>query len=466
MKSLLQHLKRSPAPFFLYMLVFFLPWQTRWIFVDSPISFQQMSIYSFDIIVLILMEITIIALIKNSWFKTRDAALTSTQWIIIFAHALIVIGLFSTAWAPNEPLALYSALRLLMGVSLLWIVSKIEFKWHTLFTVLMASLLLQAVLGIAQFITQDVLIVSKWLGAALQDASAAGTSVIQTIDGRWLRAHGTQSHPNIFGGFMLLGTIIASYLVNTHAAIHQSMAKRLVSLTTLVIFVTALIFSWSRSAWVAFIIAGVITLSIPIFEELKAWLIPRHIGDIFEITYSRVYEMRSKLYKTLFAVLTIVLMSIIYTPLFITRLTNQAPLEQLGVTQRMDGFQHTVEILQSNYISGGGIGSFTNLLQNAHPELLPYQIQPVHNMYALITSEVGIGALLLMTGIIIIAILHNSTHVAPLHITRKHITLLTALICLLIISDFDHYVWTYPSMQYLFWLLIALIIHPKTDTVI
>ena len=456
----------NPTAILLYVLVFLLPFQTRWIFVDSAIPFQQMSIYSFDIIILILLEITIITLIKKSWYKQDSATLTSAQWIIIFGHALIIIALFSTAWAPNEPLALYNAIRLLIGVSLLWIIPRIKFKWNILFTIFTASLLIQAGMGIFQFILQDSLIVSKWLGSAMQEASVPGTSIIQTIDGRWLRAHGTQSHPNIFGGFMVIGAIVVSHLINRYATYNIFSYKRLLAIISLILFVTALVFSWSRSAWIAFLIAGFITIMIPVYEEIKAWLIPRRIGEIFELTHTRFYEIRSKIFKTLLSLLVIILMGIIYFPLVQTRFQTQTRLEQLGVTQRLNGFSYTAEILKENYASGGGIGNFTTILQNAHPELALYEIQPVHNVYALITSELGIGALLLITSIIIIAILHRSTTIGPLTVTHRHITLITALIALLIISDFDHYVWTYPSMQYLFWLLIALIIHPKTDNML
>lgn len=458
--------KLNIPAYLLYAFVFLLPWQTRWIFVDATIPFEQMSIYSFDIVLLILLEIVTVKLIKQSWYKHDSGELTSAGWIIVFASALSIIGLLSAAWAPYESLALYNGLRLLAGLALLWIIPHISFKWRTLFIAFSISVGIQAFIGITQFITQDILIVSKWLGSAAHHAFTLGTSVIETSTGRWLRAYGTQSHPNIFGGFMVVGAITISYLINQYNARNTFSTGRLIATIGLILCITGLVFSWSRSAWIAFLLAGLITLFTPIYETIKDWLAPLRMGQTFELTYTRIYEMRCKIIKTLLSILVIILLAIIYTPLFTTRFHTETRLEQLGITQRLDGFTYAGEIISTHYATGAGIGNFTPIVQQLHPDVAWYTIQPVHNIYALIVSELGIGALLLFAGIIIIAILHQGTGIFTHHITHRHITLITLLIALLVISDFDHYVWTYPSMHHLFWLIIALIIHPKTDNVI
>jgi hypothetical protein len=86
------------------------------------------------------------------------------------------------------------------------------------------------------------------LGIAQHPVFQGGTSVVEAGGGRWLRAYGTLSHPNILGAFMVVSM---SALGVVMAAAH-SWKKQIVLCVMSVFFAAALFFSFSRAELLLF----------------------------------------------------------------------------------------------------------------------------------------------------------------------------------------------------------------------
>lgn len=151
------------------------------------------------------------------------------KWLEIGVVALIVVDRARTAeerWVGNEP-------RLLTK----------EGAWRLILLIILASGVTQALVGIWQF-----------------GLRGTGPEHFQILGGRFYRAYGTFEQPNPFGGFMAWLAVLA-----TGALIGELMqrleARRfrlrelgwpLILGAAAVLALLALVFSWSRGAWLGF----------------------------------------------------------------------------------------------------------------------------------------------------------------------------------------------------------------------
>jgi len=111
-----------------------------------------------------------------------------------------------------------------------------------------------------------------------------------------------------------------------------------------------------------------------------------------------------------------------------------------------------------NLFTGVGMGQFVTTMNDysAMP-LLKWQYQPVHNVFSLIWSELGIIGLILFISFIFTIL--KSFRSIPMQGPMFHIK--TAfrgiLIAFLIMMLFDHYAWDIQQGQALFWMILALV---------
>lgn len=124
--------------------------------------------------------------------------------------------------------------------------------------------------------------------------------------------------------------------------------------------------------------------------------------------------------------------------------------------------QWAFSLLKDNPILGSGIAQSVYLLQNfASEKLAVWQFQPVHNVFLLISAELGtFGCLLFIVTLYIAA--KRMFHVEHLHNTfveNIDSFFFAGLgIVLLVTSFFDHYYWDIQQGQILFWFILSLVV--------
>ncbi len=204
----------------LYLLIFLLPVQTRWIIKAGEINggyweYGTISLYATDILlILLLLSFVAYKFLNKSKIEKPKSEIFIYWW---FIAGLVIASFISTIFAFDKSIAIYGFIRLLLGIGLFWLVVKANYNKLKLVIVFLFAIALQACLAIWQFIYQTSF-ANKWLGLALHQAKDLGTSVIETVgsDGvgeRWLRAYGGLDHPNILGGFMVIGMVLAIGIV-------------------------------------------------------------------------------------------------------------------------------------------------------------------------------------------------------------------------------------------------------------
>jgi hypothetical protein len=250
------------------LLVFLLPWQTRWIILAGEINgvaseYLTISLYGVDIALALLLLLKIFHARKEgtalSSFWSASAVTAKLLFLFITWNGLSIF------WAANKFLALQHFAWLLLAMGLAWLISEYQKKTELVFWFL-TGLLLSAWLGIWQFFSQ-IAHANKWLGLSGHDPMQAGTSIVEFYTNkdavRWLRSYGSFDHPNIFGVMMAIGIVLSVWLF---AAKENRKTEKIFLFFALLSFAIGLFASLSRSAWLGLVL-GLLVIVIKSFVQ-------------------------------------------------------------------------------------------------------------------------------------------------------------------------------------------------------
>ncbi len=327
---------------------------------------------------------------------------------LFFAFSLLTT--LSTFWSHDWRSSLYISLHF-------WLVFMLILSlqdWHAAWTVaifgLCAALSIELIAGFAEFALQSTAFLDslnmKWPGTL--EPSLRGASVVQLANGlRILRAYGTLPHPNILAGLVFLAFLgpISVFLANKKP---NYPALMLVSVGIILLALT-----FSRSAWLAL------------------------LSFLFILIMKSKYFERKKLYLLLFTVALAILLTLYpLRDLVFTRVNNATvATEQISTVGRSWLTQQAINMIREHPLTGVGIGSFVVELSNKAVEGAP--IEPVHDIFLLITAELGAAGLILIIGLFMSIALTIIQSKSPRAILAG-----ATVAGLGIISLFDHYLWT------------------------
>jgi len=294
----------------------------------------------------------------------------------------------------------------------------------------LASLFLQATLGIYQFLTQHAP-ANKYLGLALHDPNTLGTSVVEAVSGRWLRAYGGFDHPNIFGGVLAVALVISAYLLASRKVIRRK--SDVVESLSLFIFhfvaLFALFFSFSRAAWLATIV-GWLVLCVVLALKRDAWIFGRFLVLMF------------------FSAVMVLIVVIPYQDLCRVRIEATSRLENKSVTERLSYVQEAKELWSQNWVTGVGVGNYLLALEKkASVKKAAWDYQPVHNVFLLLGAESGIFTVLFFVSFLFILITKN----------RREVFAPALFATILVLMLFDHWLISLPFGIIFLFLILGLL---------
>ncbi|MBI5734107.1 MAG: O-antigen ligase family protein [Candidatus Kerfeldbacteria bacterium] len=458
-----------------YLLVFILPWQTRWIIRDPLISggtweYGRISLYAWDVLLVILLIISLLKIwpeIKNFKFLIFNFKSNFKSIFQIFKSPvltyflLLLFTLTSVLWAGDKALVFYWVGRLMEGgVIWLWL-RALKPKLEYILLSLSLAGVVQAVWAIGQFVTQSTF-ASKWLGVAIHPITQYGTSVVLTDVGRWLRAYGGQVHPNVLGGLLVITCLATVWLYfnknfkfqnpnvksNPKSEIipKAQNPKLLNSYSYLLFYIIQLVglfFTFSRGAWLALFITLIFYLIIPVgkYVQLDKNPYPENSG----LNERQSYFIKQSLVVLGYTFLVFITLGVVLWQPTVGRILGGSRLEVKSVTERVTSVSDSGSVIAKHWLGGVGMGNYTYALQQSVPSQPANYYQPVHNTFLLIMAELGIiglGLILWLIKRVVFSsqfIIRNSLFLIPI--------LITAL--------FDHYWWTIPSMFLLLWLILG-----------
>jgi O-antigen ligase len=444
----------------LYLLVFFLPWQTRWIIRPGllnggPWEYGSISLYGTDILLIILLTLFVVYSFlegsndqipmindqKNFKFKILNLKLISNfkfQISNLLIGGLVLVAIISIFFAPDKSLAVYKLAWLGLGIGLFWLVAQAGYDKVKLAWSLLLGLAVQASLGIWQFLNQAAF-ANKWLGLAWHRASELGAAVVETMgrDGlgeRWLRAYGGLDHPNILGGALAVGALVLvgemirvekkdkKFLIFNFKFLNQFQISnfkfqniiKIIFWILLVFFAAALFFSFSRSAWLGLGTGLTALLARAVIK--KDWLTQK-------VVLQTILVMGAAGFVLFFQ----------YPNLVMTRLYSNERLEIKSTNERLESVKNSWQLIKSDWFIGTGVGNYSLVDYNAklrkcetakmrnYPstgqagenakkeceEISSFVFQPAHNVFLLVWAETGILGLICFLGVIVYLIIFN-----------------------------------------------------------
>lgn len=403
-----------------YLFVFLLPWQTKLILRPDASNFNEISLLASHLLLIII-------LIVFFTYKLREKrSLERISWLWVSVAVLEVAVLASFFFAIDQILAFEHYILFVSGIGLFFMLREETrpehedescLKKENIIYVFLSSLFLQAVFGIYQFLFQYSP-AFKYLGLAEHSASLLGSSVIETISGRWLRAYGGFDHPKIFGGVLAIALLLTAYWlaekkkVSSRREVYESI---FLFLFYFVAFF-ALFFTFSRSAWLAFIL-GQITIMVSFIVSRDRWAIGRFLALLF---FS-------------FVMATIVFLP--YQDLVQTRIQAEERLEQQSLIDRQQYLGQAKLVIQDNVVFGVGTGNYVRYLaKQDNYQQDSWDYQPVHNVFMLLWAESGSIALLAFLSFLFFLITKNRRGVMPVAV----------FIALIILMLFDHWLLSLP----------------------
>ena len=421
----------------LYLLVFLLPLQTRWIIRPGELNngyfeYGTIGLYATDIVLLTVLLLFAINLFKNKKIKNPNFAKAThgkqeskiKNFLIILACLELTIFI-SCCFADNKLIAFYKYAWFLLGIGFFFLIAKANYSRLKLLFGFFLGIFISASLGIWQFLNQSSF-ANKWLGLAAHNPSVSGVSVVEAIGSlglgeRWLRAYGTLDHPNMLGGLLAIGAVMTAFAI---VRLAETKNKKIIAnyqyiLYTLYFILStltlALFFTFSRAAWLAFVIGLFTILIIALIKKNRQQLL-----QILKIIL-------------IFGILVFILFTN-FQNLVLTRVKGESRLEQKSNIERLGSNKTAVDMFKNNWLIGVGIGNYTTELAKINPSQPAYFYHPTHNVYLLIAAEIGIFGIALFLYLIL--------YISHYILKSGKIYKIPLIISLIILLTFDHWLWS------------------------
>ncbi|PIZ98334.1 MAG: hypothetical protein COX77_04955 [Candidatus Komeilibacteria bacterium CG_4_10_14_0_2_um_filter_37_10] len=439
------------AEYLFCLLIFLLPWSTRWIYLPAFLNGQYWEYGTLSLYVTELFFAVLAIFVIGIFWSKIVVQSSDLSWSRIKRQDKLVL-LFIVYLLFNLWLSLHQAISwqyftwLLQGMAMFYLWRLLSNIWQKANYSLLAAGLVQSTLAIWQFLEQRVS-ANKWLGMAEHLVTTPGASVVEGA-GRFLRAYGSFSHPNILGGFLALVIIVNIYWlwrfyqqsgVITRSSHYRQVIHYLFLVSSLMISSYALCLTFARSAWLALGV-GLIFLAITTYRRQSK--VETIIGVKILITI----------------LLVIVLFISVNSQLFFSRFSGQSRLEVMSNQQRYTALVEVKSVIVHNLLLGVGLGNYTTYGYWLNQTHAAWDYQPAHNLYLLVWSEIGLIGLLILLGFILLVI----KSLWPIDTVEKRIKLCLA-ITLLLIGLFDHYWWSLYNGIIIWWLAWGWINHANKE---
>ncbi len=429
MASLRERLERWSAQFFPWawrLAVLVLPWQTRWFqegptIAGYPWEQGRISIYASWFLLLF---VAVLDLVLRK--KEHRPAIKST-WICGLTALFVAFTFITTASLRSTFEWWLEVVVLILFVRAVFSrVTLRDFSWW-----FALSLVPHALLGLWQSIDQSVVGYSL-LGMASQDPRTPGVAVIEVIGVRWLRAYGGFPHPNIFGGWLVIGIISLVMLLKERMI---KIWQKYVIFAFVTLFSLALACTYSRSAWIALVV-GCITMGISCIGFSK---------ESFQRNWKRL--------ALAFVLILVSFGSVFFLRpnLVMSRAQTTTRLEQKSVSERKQGIENALRILRERPLTGSGLGASALVVQRLDraeqkPAIIPV---PPHMVPLLGVAELGLVGTGILMAILLLSAKLFKLRFQQLAFSEKiaNLALCFTLVPILVL---DHYLWSYWSGKILF----------------
>ena len=295
-----------------------------------------------------------------------------------------------------------------------------------------ASLIFESLLSFLQYINQGSIgSLFYFLGERAYSFQTPGIANALINGQLVLRPYATFSHPNVLAGFLVI-TMLFLFIF-----LPKGSSAKIFLIFTLSLGTLSLFLSLSR-------------------VSILAWFICLSFLFCFSV-YKKYKKGKSNIKKSIFAASALIVLSLLFifqNSLLIQRFLSTS-LSDESVVQREDLFRQAISMFEKNPVFGVGLNGFYDNL-NPFSEKI-FLIQPVHNIFMLTLSQLGIVGFLFLLGMLILGLVRAIDIKSK---KRKYLICLFFSVCFL--GMFDHYFLTLQQGQLLLTIFFAVILSDKT----
>lgn len=279
-----------------------------------------------------------------------------------------------------------------------------KLKLTTIFYLFLINTLIQVTIGIMQF-SQGASLSLDFLGESQVVSGMQGSSFVELGGQLFLRSYGTFPHPNVLAGYLILSFILGICIIK------RDLLKGIVLAT---FSFMGIIFTLSR-------ISICMCIIILLFMLLK------------KVLRREIFYLRSFFLFERFESLVLGL--------------------DRSFDERRKLFDAGLKVLRENWLLGTGIGRFTEAMELFVPRAKNnvLLLQPVHNIFLLLLSDLGVLGSLAYLYILIYLFIKRFRRVS----LYSGILLFTVVV----IGLFDHYFFSMPQGLVLFYVFLSLSIY-------
>jgi hypothetical protein len=333
------------------------------------------------------------------------------KWLQI-ASLLLIYAFVSVFWSYDTIGAIFSAIHLFEGYALAYLIWVSGVSLASALAAFVIGVASTSALGVWQAITQTSF-ASSWLGIAAHQANVAGVSVVETSSGRYLRAYGTLPHPNVLGGYAAAG-LMAALALFSEAKKHRRSLLILAGVISI-----ALILTFSRSAWIAALVAVGLSFTLPNAVDKAARI--------------RLRPMTACVF------LCVAITAFVSLPLITSRLTAEGRLETKSIEERVSSLVLGYDLLKSDLATGVGVGNYLPAaFAGLGLDVDLFSVQPPHFTPLLIGVELGFFGLAILLGFVVAWWFESVWLMRRTGSSRVAITAAIPIVIILV-SVFDHY---------------------------
>ncbi len=419
-----------------YLILLFLPTQLGRHFWPSfsfvqgiRIDYLSPTIYLTDVLIFLLLVILVVSVFRNPKKLNLKHKILNIKYLL-----LILFLLAGVIFSKNPPVGIYGLIKLLEFIFLgLYFAKNISFdkkKIGIIASIFALGIIFESSVAILQFIRQSSSGgLLYYFGERFFDGQTPGIANVSLSGHLILRPYGTLPHPNVLAGYLTITMIIV--ISNLKSQI--SNLKKTLYLCSILIGTVALLLTMSRVAILLWILILFIRMLQAVYKKNK-----------FTIYY---------LLLTILIIGTIVVVSPLRLRFTDIKITDES------ITDRQALVNASVKMIEKKPIFGFGINNYlVELPYFIKSTNRTFVLQPVHNIYLLIASEVGVIGFMFFLWFIKITyqrIMRQKFSIfnflASLKVWRSgQFSILTMV---LIIGFFDHYFLTVQQGQ----LLIAFV---------
>ncbi len=362
-------------------------------------------------------------------------------WLTYPLCALIVLSWIGVLTGVDRELTAYHSLRLtlLLGFYFVLVNVRIAPVWIAL--ALVAGVLTQGTVAIGQFVQQHSIGLQQY-GELPLDPLESGTSIVRDDPLRVLRAYGLTDHPNLLGGFLSFALIL---ILGYYFAAAHTRARYLL-LLPLAIGAVALVFTFSRAAWLA-LAAGIVFLSVCL------WWSPR--------------ERRARVVP--YAVAFLVLISALILPSYTNRSLialragqsesfTENVAEERSLTERDLLIASATRLFVKHAVTGVGNGALPTAMFLLDREFdTRYYYQPAHIVLLEVAVELGMFGGIVWLWLMVAPWLALYAQRRVLFESAWRAALAGALLALTVIGFLDYYPWLLPPGRIWQWSVFGLL---------